>query len=74
MTLQTIYDHPLYYDILFGFDRSKEADFYQGTFARCGIAASEQILELACGPARVSRICLSRSGRWSRARSLRAMA
>lgn len=63
MTLQTIYDHPLYYDILFGFDRSKEADFYQSTFVRCGIAASEQILEVACGPARVARLLAQRGWR-----------
>jgi len=61
MASETIYDHPLYYDILFGFDRSKEAEFYDRTFARCGVATGERILEVACGPARVARL-LSRRG------------
>jgi len=61
MASETIYDHPLYYDILFGFDRSKEAEFYQRTFARCGVATSEPVLEVACGPARVGRL-LARRG------------
>jgi SAM-dependent methyltransferase len=58
---ETIYDHPLYYDVLFGFDRSREAGFYDRTFARCGIARGEPILEVACGPARVARL-LGRCG------------
>jgi len=60
---RTIYDHPLYYDILFGFDRSREADFYDRTFARCGIARGEPLLELACGPARVARLLAGRGHR-----------
>lgn len=65
MTSQTIYDHPLYYDILFGFDRSREADFYERTFARCGVARGERILEVACGPARVARLIARRGHRVS---------
>ena len=53
MSSDTIYDHPHYYDILFGFDRSKEAEFYEHTFARCGVARGEPVLEVAAGPARV---------------------
>jgi len=61
MASETIYDHPRYYDILFGFDRSKEAEFYHRTFARCGIGPGEPVLEVACGPARVARL-LARRG------------
>ena len=56
MATDTIYDHPLYYDILFGFDRSSEAEFYHRTFSRCGITPGESLLEVACGPARVARL------------------
>lgn len=61
MASETIYDHPLYYDILFGFDRSKEAEFHHRTLARCGIATGGPVLEVACGPARVARL-LARRG------------
>ncbi len=61
MATESIYDHPRYYDILFGFDRSKEAEFYQRTFTRCGVTPSERVLEVACGPARVGRL-LARRG------------
>ena len=61
MATQTIYDHPLYYDVLFGFDRSREADFYHAAFAHAGVAPGERVLELACGPARVARL-LARRG------------
>lgn len=61
MSSNTIYDHPRYYDILFGFDRSKEAEFYHDIFARCGVAAGERVLEVAAGPARVGRL-LARRG------------
>jgi SAM-dependent methyltransferase len=61
MATDTIYDYPLYYDILFGFDRSNEAEFYLRTFARCGITLGESLLEVACGPARIARL-LARRG------------
>jgi SAM-dependent methyltransferase len=61
MASETIYDHPRYYDILFGFDRSKEAEFHHRIFTRCGVAASEPVLEVGAGPARVARL-LARSG------------
>jgi len=59
----TIYDHPCYYDILFGFDRSREAEFYHHTFLRCGIAPGRRVLEVACGPARVARLLARRGWR-----------
>ena len=63
MSTDTIYDHPRYYDILFGFDRSKEADFYEQTFARCGALRGERVLEVAAGPARVARLLARRGWR-----------
>jgi SAM-dependent methyltransferase len=55
VTSKTIYDYPLYYDILFGWDRSPEADFYEAAFRRYGVAQSEPVLEVACGPGQVAR-------------------
>jgi SAM-dependent methyltransferase len=63
MPTSTIYDHPLYYDILFGFDRSQEAAFYAGCLERLGIAAGADVLEVACGPARVGRLLTRRGWR-----------
>ena len=53
--METIYDHPLYYDILFGWDRSREAEFYHLVFERCGVAPEERVLEFACGTGQVAR-------------------
>ncbi len=55
MTSKTIYDYPLYYDILFGWDRSPEADFYEAAFRCYGVAQHEPVLEVACGPGQVAR-------------------
>jgi SAM-dependent methyltransferase len=63
MSSDTIYDHPRYYDILFGFDRSQEADFYERTFLRCGVTRAEPVLEVAAGPARVGRLLARRGWR-----------
>jgi SAM-dependent methyltransferase len=60
MTQETLYDHPLYYDILFGFDRSPEANFYASVFQCHGIAPTERVLEVACGTARVARLLSAR--------------
>lgn len=60
MASETIYDHPRYYDILFGWDRSKEADFYAQVFKRCGVVTGEPILEVACGTGRVARLLAQR--------------
>jgi len=61
MAPDTIYDHPLYYDILFGWDRSREADFYHAVLLRSGVAAGERILEVACGTGQVG-LRLARRG------------
>jgi SAM-dependent methyltransferase len=61
--VDTIYDHPRFYDILFGFDRSREAEFYDATFLRCGARRGDPILELGCGPARVGRLLARRGWR-----------
>jgi SAM-dependent methyltransferase len=61
--LDTIYDHPRFYDILFGFDRSCEAGFYDAAFLRCGLRRGDAILELGCGPARVGRLLARRGWR-----------
>ena len=53
--METLYDHPLYYDILFGWDRSKEAKFYEGVFTCAGIPMGEPLLEVACGTGQVAR-------------------
>jgi SAM-dependent methyltransferase len=65
MASESIYDHPRYYEILFGWDRSKEADFYQHTFARCGAPPGARALEVACGPAQLARILAARGWRVS---------
>ena len=54
MATETIYDHPQYYDLLFGWDRSKEIDFYHRTLERCQVATGGRIFEVACGTGRVA--------------------
>lgn len=61
--MDTIYDHPRDYDILFGFDRSREAEFYAATFLRCGVRRGARVLEVGCGPARVGRLLARRGWR-----------
>jgi SAM-dependent methyltransferase len=60
VTADTIYDHPRYYDILFGWDRSKEAAFYDGVLSSCGVGAEAPVLEVACGTGRVARLLAER--------------
>ena len=55
MTIDTIYDHPLYYDILFGWDRDAEADFYAGVLASAGLKPGDRVLEIACGTGQIAR-------------------
>lgn len=55
MARETLYDHPLYYDILFSWDRSVECDFYQHCFERYGVDRSGRVLEVACGTGQVAR-------------------
>ena len=59
MSRETIYDHPLYYDILFGWDRSVEANFHAHTFERLGVRGP--VLEVACGTGQVA-LRLARRG------------
>lgn len=60
MTTETIYDHPLYYDILFGWDRDAEADFYAGILAAAGVKPRDRVLEVACGTGQIARRLASR--------------
>jgi len=55
MTTDTIYEHPLYYDILFGWDRDAEAEFYAGVFAAAGVEPGDRVLEVACGTGQIGR-------------------
>lgn len=55
MTTDTIYDHPLYYDILFGWDRDAEADFYAGVLTAAGAKPRDRVLEVACGTGQIAR-------------------
>jgi SAM-dependent methyltransferase len=63
MPSNTIYDHPLYYDILFGWDRSLEAEFYDRVFRHHEVAAGGRVLEVACGTGRVA--CLLAQRGWN---------
>jgi len=60
---RSIYDYPLYYDILFGWDRTQEADFYESVFRHLGIGSHEEILEVACGTGQIARVLARRGWR-----------
>ncbi len=47
--MQSLYDHPLYYDILFGWDRDGEAAFYDACLRHHGVAARAPVLDVGCG-------------------------
>ena len=51
--MQSIYDFPLYYDILFDWDRSLEADFYDEIFSQHDFNRDHRLLEVACGTAQI---------------------
>jgi SAM-dependent methyltransferase len=62
-TPETIYDYPRYYDILFGWDRGREAAFYHSVLASRGVSGNDRVLEVACGTGRVA--CLLAELGWS---------
>lgn len=62
MAIETIYDHPRYYDVLFSWDRTVETEFYHRALERCGITNADAVLEVACGTGRVA-IGLAQRGR-----------
>lgn len=49
----SIYDYPLYYDILFGWERDGEAERYASIIEGCGVARGERVLEVGCGTGQV---------------------
>ena len=51
----SLYDYPLYYDILFGWDRDGEAERYARLFGAHGLPRGGRVLELACGTGQVGR-------------------
>jgi SAM-dependent methyltransferase len=57
----SIYDHPLYYDVLFGWDRSAEAGFYHEAFLHHGVPREGRVLEVACGTGQIA-LRLARRG------------
>ncbi len=59
--MPSLYDHPLYYDILFGWDRSAEAAFYDAAFRHYGVPAGGCVLEVGSGTAQVG-LRLARRG------------
>ncbi|MBN2713497.1 MAG: class I SAM-dependent methyltransferase [Planctomycetes bacterium] len=44
-----IYNNALYYDILFGWDRTLEALFYDAAFQILGLSCGDRLLETGCG-------------------------
>lgn len=54
MTLKSnLYDHPQYYDLVFGSDWKAEFEFLEGCFARYGSDPIRQVFEPACGTGRL---------------------
>lgn len=51
---KTIYEYPSYYDILFSWDRSAEARFYDQIMELAGVARDEPVLEVACGTGQIA--------------------
>ncbi len=52
--MPTIYDHPLYYDILFGWDRDAEAASYDAILRVHSPARSARVLDVGCGSGQLS--------------------
>jgi len=59
--MASIYDYPLYYDILFGWDRDEEAGFYTSAFTRHGLKPKARILEICSGTGQIG-LRLARKG------------
>ncbi len=53
-TLECIYDYPLYYDILMGWDRDVEASFYDAALRLYGAPEGGRLLEVACGTGQIA--------------------
>lgn len=51
--MASIYDYPLYYDILFGWDRDEEAGFYASVFTRHDLKPNARILEVCSGTGQI---------------------
>lgn len=56
-----MYDEPRYYDIAFGWDIKREADFLEKVFRTLGTIEVQSVLDLACGTGRFT-IELARRG------------
>ena len=52
---QSLYDHPRYYDLLFGSDWRAEFEFLRHCFARYALRPVRRVFEPACGSGRVLR-------------------
>jgi SAM-dependent methyltransferase len=50
----SVYDYPLYYDILYGWDRDAEAVFYDSFFCADGAPRRGRLLEVACGTGQIA--------------------
>jgi SAM-dependent methyltransferase len=51
---QSIYDYPLYYDILFGWNRDAEGGFYDAAFRHYGVPPGGRLLEIGVGTGQVA--------------------
>jgi SAM-dependent methyltransferase len=61
--VEDVYQYAEYYDILFGWDRSAEAFFYDAAFQKHGLNPGGGLLEIGCGTGQVG-IRMARLG-WS---------
>lgn len=52
--MASIYQHPLYYDILFGWDRDREAATYAAAIRKHAANGAHRILEIACGTGQIA--------------------
>ena len=52
--VQSLYEYPLYYDILFGWDRDGEAEFYDACLRRHGVVAGSTVLDVGCGSGQIA--------------------